>query len=126
MIMKKWSVKNNYCSMKDWILLVCSVSLLFISASLNAQTIRCATMEQDQINRQRFPQRGQLDDFEDRIQQKIKEINARSAAGRTQAEILTIPIIVHVIHNGEAVGTGANISQAQVQAQIDVLNEDFR
>jgi hypothetical protein len=33
---------------------------------------------------------------------------------------------VHIIHNGEAIGIGANISDAQIQSQIDVLNEDFR
>ncbi|MBC7863314.1 MAG: PKD domain-containing protein, partial [Bacteroidia bacterium] len=37
----------------------------------------------------------------------------------------TIPVIVHVIHNGEAVGTGSNISNAQVNSQITVLNNDF-
>jgi hypothetical protein len=45
---------------------------------------------------------------------------------RTAAVTYTLPVIVHIIHNGEAVGTGANISQAQVQSQIDVLNEDYR
>src|SRR6478736_975198 len=124
--MENGGSKINKCvSMKNWIL-VCSLGLFFISHSMNAQTIQCATMEQDSINRLRFPQRGRLDDFEDRIQQRVKEINARSITGRIQATIITVPIIVHVIHNGEAVGTGANISQAQVQAQIAVLNEDFR
>lgn len=37
-----------------------------------------------------------------------------------------IPVIVHVIHNGEPVGTGANISYEQIVSQIEVLNEDFR
>ncbi len=40
--------------------------------------------------------------------------------------VITIPVIVHVVHNGEAVGTGANISSAQVSSQIEVLNNDFR
>lgn len=35
-------------------------------------------------------------------------------------------MVVHVIHNGEAIGTGANISNAQVLSQITALNEDFR
>ena len=111
--------------MKNRILFVCSLGLSLLFGQLHAQTIRCATMEQDSINRLRFPQRGGLNDFEDRIQQKIQEISARSITGRTQS-IITVPIIVHVVHNGEAVGTGANISQAQVKAQLDVLNEDFR
>jgi hypothetical protein len=45
---------------------------------------------------------------------------------RTAATTYTLPIIVHVINNGEAVGIGTNISQAQVLSQIDVLNEDYR
>jgi len=40
--------------------------------------------------------------------------------------VITIPVVVHVIHNGEAIGTGTNISDAQIQSQIVVLNEDFR
>jgi hypothetical protein len=39
---------------------------------------------------------------------------------------ITIPIVVHIIHPmGQAIGTGANLSVAQIQSQIDVLNEDF-
>ncbi len=38
----------------------------------------------------------------------------------------TLPVIVHIIHNGEAVGVGTNLSQAQIQSQLDVLNEDYR
>jgi PKD repeat protein len=86
----------------------------------------CATMEQDSILREKFPQLGTLDDFERALQSKILEIQARSELSRTTAEIVSIPIIVHVVHNGEQVGQGTNISAAQVQAQIEVLNEDFR
>src|SRR5687768_4257349 len=37
-----------------------------------------------------------------------------------------IPVVVHVIHNGEAIGTGTNISDAQIHSQIKVLNDDFQ
>jgi hypothetical protein len=40
--------------------------------------------------------------------------------------IITIPVVVHVMHDGTAIGVGKNISVAQIQSQIDVLNEDFR
>lgn len=40
--------------------------------------------------------------------------------------IITIPVVVHVLHKGEPIGTGTNISVAQIQSQIDVLNQDFR
>ncbi len=39
---------------------------------------------------------------------------------------VTIPVVVHVLHQGEAIGSGLNISMPQIQSQIDVLNEDFR
>ncbi len=45
---------------------------------------------------------------------------------RAEENILRIPIVVHIVHNGEPIGTGANISYAQVESQIEVLNEDFR
>lgn len=40
--------------------------------------------------------------------------------GRTGVTV--IPVVVHVVYNGSA----QNISDAQVQSQIDVLNQDFR
>lgn len=40
--------------------------------------------------------------------------------------LYTIPIVVHVIHNGDAVGVNENISDAQILSQIEVLNDDFR
>lgn len=40
--------------------------------------------------------------------------------------VITIPVVVHVLHKGEPIGTGTNISVAQIQSQIDVLNQDFR
>jgi hypothetical protein len=40
--------------------------------------------------------------------------------------LITIPVVVHVLHDGENIGDGRNISAAQIQSQIDVLNEDFR
>ncbi len=40
--------------------------------------------------------------------------------------VYTIPVVVHVFHSGEAVGTGVNISDAQIQSAINGLNEDYR
>lgn len=58
----------------------------------------------------------------------ILSINLVSCSDDEGSEptIYRIPIVVHVVHNGETVGSGANVSEAQVQSQIDVLNEDFR
>lgn len=56
--------------------------------------------------------------------QKVEEFKAQNA-NKTQMPNYTIPVVVHVIHSGEAVGTGRNISQAQVIDQINILNADF-
>ena len=40
----------------------------------------------------------------------------------TESSVITIPVVVHVIYNSSI----QNISDAQVQSQIDVLNKDYR
>lgn len=37
-----------------------------------------------------------------------------------------LPVVVHVVHNGENIGEGANLSVARIKRQIEILNEDFR
>lgn len=49
-----------------------------------------------------------------------------NAAARTNAEDkIYIPVVIHVIHRGEAVGVGTNVSDEQIISQIKVLNNDF-
>lgn len=43
-----------------------------------------------------------------------------------EPEVHTLPVVVHIVHRGEPVGVGANVSDARVHSQIRVLNEDFR
>ncbi len=45
---------------------------------------------------------------------------------RSVPAIIRIPVVVHVLHNGVPIGTGLNIGMAQIDSQIEVLNEDFR
>jgi len=81
----------------------------------------CGTMEADAALRARYPEMGTLEDFERRMQQALQAQDIRGPQ-----EVITIPVVVHVVHNGEPVGTGPNISRAQILSQIDVLNEDYR
>lgn len=97
-----------------------------ITSGTDPRAEKCLTMESDVALRKRFPNLGSLNDFEQDLQKNIGAYKEKMRRSRTQATIYTIPVIVHVIHNGEPVGTGANISAAQVQSQIEVLNEDFR
>jgi len=73
------------------------------------------------------------------LNSQINQLNARlNAASVSNARttttipllpdtVITIPVVVHIIHNNSdgSIG-GANISDAQIQSQIDVLNKDYR
>lgn len=103
------------------------LSLLTLPFLVNAQqdVQRCHTMEMDAELRARHSMES-LDDFENWMAVKVAAYKASPAYLSGQRAVITIPIIFHIIHNGDAVGSSENISQAQVNSQIDVLNEDFR
>ena len=56
------------------------------------------------------------------IEAHAKRVLTDRTLQRTAAGTVIIPVVVHVLYNTAA----QNISDAQVQSQIDVLNEDFR
>ena len=90
---------------------------------------RCFTTEAERIRRERNPQLPTTDQFEQWMSRKVEEVKklrANPGNRAMAAAAYTIPVIVHIVHNGEAVGEGANISAAQAYSQIQVLNEDFR
>lgn len=86
----------------------------------------CITMEMDSALRASNPSIGSLDEFEENFQQEIARYSARLSSGRVTQEVITIPVILHVIHNGEAKGEGPNMSKAQADSQIEAMNEHFR
>lgn len=91
--------------------------------------IRCYSVEYNEQLRQNNPNFDT--NFERWMRAKIAEKKSSNqqavrTSERTLGDVLYIPVVVHVIHNGESIGTGSNISDSQVQDQINVLNEDFR
>ena len=57
---------------------------------------------------------------------KMIEFNQNKTASNKKATVYSIPVVIHIVHNGEAIGTGTNISDEQAISQIARLNEDFR
>ena len=53
--------------------------------------------------------------------QAVQFAKSNQAANATAAITVTIPVVVHVVYST----TSENISDAQIQSQIDVLNEDY-
>ncbi|WP_353777195.1 M43 family zinc metalloprotease [Winogradskyella sp. 3972H.M.0a.05] len=85
--------------------------------------IRCASDAYNAMMLSENPRMMGSDDFETEINIKIQEIlNSPNRGGGP----IRLPVVVHVVHNGEGVGVGSNISDLQVLSQIDVLNEDYR
>lgn len=64
--------------------------------------------------------------FENWIENKIELRKQQpQILSRLNAEPRLIPVVVHVIHNGQPVGQGTNIPDSQIIDQIRILNEDY-
>jgi len=83
--------------------------------------IRCFTSELEQLKRAANPTMETAEQFEEWITQKMKE----QANNPSLKASRNIPVVVHVIHNGDAIGSNENISVAQINSQITILNQDF-
>lgn len=88
--------------------------------------IRCATTEYEQFLREQNPKMESAEQFENWMAQKIEEQRSIQEVASQSGGIIYIPVVVHVIHNGDAYGTNENITDEQVQSQITVMNQDFR
>ncbi len=97
--------------------------LILCQAATSIAQERCATnftpTNQHIIN--------QSDQFESWIaDMRIQKQTSRQQKAARSDIVYTIPVVFHIIHNGENLGTGVNISDQRIQEQIDVLNKDFR
>ncbi|MCB9236184.1 MAG: PKD domain-containing protein [Bacteroidia bacterium] len=103
------------------LLLLCLTSLLLLSA--NAQSSqgiqRCYADQKLQEHLQLFPEiRETMEAHELEYQRLLNEGKLQN----TQRAVRIIPVVVHIIQQN----ANEEISDARVQTQIDVLNEDFR
>ncbi len=88
--------------------------------------IRCATDEYETYLQSLYPKRKTDAEFEAWLAPLIEQYKTNQTLRSQTGGIITIPVVVHVIHNGDAYGTNENISDEQVQSQITVMNQDFR
>jgi hypothetical protein len=102
--------------MKKYIYLV--VFLFVISVGYSQSHRNCGTMASlEYLQKQNPLLKNKMALQEVQIQKWIAKHGRES-----QKSIITIPVVVHVIYNTNA----QNISDAQIQSQIDVLNADYR
>ena len=89
------------------------------SAKESGEGRQCAAMDVLEENKKDDPElEKKMKDIEDQTENFIKK-QKNSRVGATG--ILTIPVVVNVIYSN----SNENISQAQIQSQIDVMNKDF-
>ena len=82
-----------------------------------AQVRNCGSMEYLNYQMSTDAKRASKLEKIERHYEKVLESSFRAVEG-----VITIPIVVHVVYNTSA----ENISDAQIQSQITVLNDDFR
>ncbi|MGH1387436.1 M43 family zinc metalloprotease [Kordia sp.] len=95
------------------------LSFLFVGM-MSAQERNCSTMENLEYRKQLDPQlEARMQEIDNYTRQRIQQNGIpKSISGN----VITIPVVVHVMYTNAT----NNISQAQIQSQIDVINEDFR
>jgi len=94
------------------------IALIFCLGNLNAQQLQCGTTEKMQAQLAADPQLAVARQDIEEFTQRWTEEHADDA----ERAVITIPVVVHVVYKT----TAQNISDTQIQSQIDVLNEDYR
>jgi hypothetical protein len=90
--------------------------LLGVTSNLQAQR-NCGSMDYLQNQQEEHPEREQRLKLIEQHTARVLDDPTRAVTGT-----VTIPVVVHVVYNTST----ENISTAQIQSQIDILNEDFR
>lgn len=92
----------------------------------NNGLIRCATTEYEELLRKQDPKRFTKEEFDAFIMPYVEQYLNTPANASQSGGIVYIPVVVHVIHNGDAYGVNENIRDEQVQSQITVMTQDYR
>ena len=87
----------------------------------NSTQERCA----QSIIEQRLMENPEYAKGRENAEKMTQEIIASFEQNGMPRNTYTIPVVFHIIHKGEAVGSGTNISDAQILSAVDALNRDF-
>ncbi|MGB3182917.1 MAG: choice-of-anchor J domain-containing protein [Cyclobacteriaceae bacterium] len=110
---------------KSLAITACFISMVMSQAAAQEQ---CGTVELQEERARRYPQLFSTENFEKWLTNERTNRQQRMGNRRLhQNEIITIPIVVHVVHRpGDPIGTASNVSFERIQAQIESLTNDFR
>ena len=112
-------------SVSKKLVLLFGISIGFLGTTYSQE--RCATVAYQKVRDLQNPKIETTPQFENWMGLKLKEPKTKTFGTQgTEAATYTIPVVFHIIHNGEPLGTGTNIPDAQVVSQVKVLNDDFK
>ncbi|MEM6815217.1 MAG: choice-of-anchor J domain-containing protein [Bacteroidota bacterium] len=72
------------------------------------------------------PKSGEFENWISRKREIKEKEKQRSNQSLLQNTIYEIPVVVHILHQGELPGEGSNLSTDRILGQIDSLSADFR
>jgi len=115
------SISKKVINMKNTI---CIIVFLVANVFCYSQQ-QCVSDEYLDIYKKSHPELEQK--IKDMIFSYSHDINGVKIENRDieNEEIIIIPVVFNIIHNGEAIGTGRNLSLAKINEQIDIMNAAF-
>jgi hypothetical protein len=88
---------------------------------------KCAALPMEKYIEEHVGVVGSSEYFESWMQGQLEERKKTPSILRSlEDEVRIIPVVVHIVHNGEDIGVGTNLPEVQILNQIRTLNEDFR
>jgi len=87
--------------------------LLFFQAASSFAQVRCGTTEYEKARLTKHPNTETTEAFEKWMASKLARSKTADIAGRSEDVTYTIPVVIHILHNGEAVGAGMAMAFAR-------------
>jgi hypothetical protein len=114
------TIKTILNSLSVYLLLFSTIALLLFTSTIYGQDLPCANeiIQTEQLKDTAF--------VHHLMKLATLQQNNTNASQRINGSILEIPIVVHVLHLGEPVGTGTNISDQQIIDAVQGTNERWR
>lgn len=100
---------------------------LFLTTSINLQAQEAEPCGFDKQLQEQILQDPNFKAYVERFDREFtRKMRENPPVAGERLPVKTIPLVFHIMHVGEAVGTGSNISDAQVESTIEGLNIHFR
>ena len=112
--------KRSYCCPKNLAWLVCYVLIYALPQPTYSQGGFCGSSEALEALLAQNP------DLIQSIEERNNTLNNNSQGKGAPGIVYRIPVVFHVIHEGETLGQGTNISDALLEQGLDELNTYFR